>query len=212
MRSLSPITEHHLLRILLGACILFLSACSTFMKDQEITAQAVYYDWPAIEQKLRKLTHWSLYGKLGVRTEEEAVTVAINKWEQADDQFEIDLSSTFFGLGSSKLFGTTDFLSIFQPGEETLSSFEPDRLIESALGIPLPISHLAHWIKALPAENLAFQQSLNQQGLPETLIQDNWTLNFSHYRTEYDPPLPGKIKLEHNNIRIILAVKEWTLP
>ena len=192
--------------------MLLLSACSTFMKDQDSATHALYYDWPAIEQKLKKLNHWSLYGKLGVRTEEEAVTVAINKWEQADDQFEIDLSSTFFGLGSSKLFGSSDFLSIFQPGEETLSSFEPDTLIASALGIPLPISHLSYWIKALPAENLAFEQSFNPQGLPDTLIQDQWTLTFSQYRTDYNPPLPGKIKLQHDNIRIILAIKEWTLP
>jgi len=135
-RLLILIVKHLFPRIFLGVCMLLLNACSTFMKDQDSVTHGVYYDWPAIEQKLRKLNHWSLYGKLGIRTEEEAVTVAINKWEQADDQFEIDLSSTFFGLGSSKLFGSSDFLSIFQPGEETLSSFEPDTLIASALGIP----------------------------------------------------------------------------
>jgi outer membrane lipoprotein LolB len=206
-----PCLRNYISGTTLCLCLLFLTACSSLQQDTSPHSDAIYYDWPTIEQKLRKLTHWSLLGKLGVRTEEESVTIAINKWQQADDQFEIDLSSTFFGLGSSKLFGNSDFLSIFQPGEETLSSFEPDLLIHSALGIPLPISHLASWIKALPADNLAYEQTLNTQGLPEKLIQDNWTLIFSHYHTNYNPPLPGKIKLHHQNIRIILAIKEWTL-
>jgi outer membrane lipoprotein LolB len=195
-------------------CLLltFLSACSSLQHNSLPPSDPIKYDWPVIEQKLRQLTHWSLLGKLGVRTEEESLTVAINKWQQTDDQFEIDLSSTFFGLGSSRLFGSSDFLSIFQPGEDTLSSFEPDQLIASALGIPLPISHLALWIKALPADDLAFEQTLNAQGLPETLIQDNWIMTYSNYHTDYNPPLPGKIKLQHHNIRIILAIKAWTLP
>ena len=198
--------------LVISAYILSLSACSLFRTEQETTQVTHYYDWQKVEQQLKALTHWSLLGKLGVRTEAESMTVAINKWEQADDQFEIDLSSTFFGLGSSKLFGSSAFLSIFQPGEETLSSFEPDKLIEAALGIPLPISHLSSWIKALPVADISYQQRLNPQGLPEMLIQDNWTLNFSQYRTDYSPPLPGKIKLQNKNTRIILAVKEWTLP
>lgn len=199
-------------QFVLAICISFLSACSLFQMEQETTQIDRHYDWTEVEQQLRELTHWSLLGKLGVRTEAESITVAINKWEQTDDQFEIDLSSTFFGLGSSKLFGSSAFLSIFQPGEETLSSFEPDQLIQSALGIPLPISHLSNWIKALPADNLPFKQRLNSQGLPETLVQDKWTLSFSQYRTDYSPPLPGKIKLQHNKTRITLAVKEWTIP
>ena len=198
--------------LLMCICVLSLSACSIFRTEPEPDQIKRHYHWPVVEQQLRTLTHWSLLGKLGVRTEAESVTVAINNWQQADDQFEIDLSSTFFGLGSSKLFGSSAFLSIFQPGEETVSSFEPDRLIESALGIPLPISHLSSWIKALPVADIAYEQHLNPQGLPETLIQDNWTLSFSNYRTDYFPPLPGKIKLQHNNTRIILAIKEWTIP
>lgn len=212
--------EHYRLKTLINLlrqfflliCFASLSACSLFQMEQENIQTDRHYNWTEVEQQLRALTHWTLLGKLGVRTEAESITVAINKWEQTDDLFEIDLSSTFFGLGSSKLYGSSAFLSIFQPGEETVSSFEPDILIETALGIPLPISHLSSWIKALPVADIAYEQHLNPQGLPETLIQDNWTLNFSQYRTDYSPPLPGKIKLQHHNTRIILAVKEWTLP
>ena len=198
------------LRSLFIVFIIFLHGCSLLPKEPA-PAEA-FYDWSNTEIELRKLKTWSLFGKLGIRTPEDSLTAAINKWVQIDDQFEIDISSTFFGLGSSKLLGNANFLSIYESGEEPVSSFEPDTLMESALGIPLPISYLPFWIKALPAEGSSYRQTFNQQGLPESLEQDEWTLSFSNYHFEHKLPLPGKIKIQRNNIRIILAVKEWILP
>lgn len=190
--------------------IIFLHGCSLLPKEP--TFDTAFYNWPNTEIKLRELNNWSLFGKLGIRTPQDSLTAAINKWDQVDDQFEIDLSSTFFGLGSSKLFGNANFLIIYKSGEEPISSFEPDALMESALGIPLPMSYLPFWIKALPANGSTYKQTFNHQGLPESLVQDGWTLSFSNYHFEHKLPLPGKIKIQRDNIRIILAVKEWSLP
>ncbi len=186
-----------------------MQGCSIFPQAKE--PNAIYYDWPRIQTELRSLNQWSLLGKFGIRTSEDSVTAAINKWDQENDQFEIDISSTFFGLGSSKLVGNSNFLIIYEAGEDPVSSFEPDKLMESALGIPLPISYLSSWIKALPAPNSKYQQTFNPQGLPESLIQDEWSLTFSQYHFEHKLPLPGKIKIQRDDIRIILAIKEWTI-
>lgn len=208
MKHLEFISPHSVVRSLLLILLITFQGCSLLPKEPIVTGAT--YDWPSTELKLKQLKHWSLFGKFGIRTEDESVTAAINKWTQTDDQFEIDISSTFFGLGSSKLFGNSNFLSIYESGEEPVSSFEPDKLMESALGIPLPISYLPSWIKALPANNIKYTRTFNSQGLPESLIQDGWTLLFSNYHTELNPPLPGKIKIQRDDIRIILAVKEWT--
>lgn len=190
--------------------VIFLHGCSLLPKEP--SSHNYIYDWPSTEIKLRQLHNWSLFGKLGVRTPEDSFTAAINKWAQNDDQFEIDISSTFFGLGSSKLTGNTNYLSIYEPGEEPISSFQPDALVASVLGIPLPISYLPLWLKALPVNGLRYTQTFDEQGLPASLVQDGWTLSYSHYHFDHKLPLPGKIKIQRDNIRIILAVKEWTLP
>lgn len=207
-RSFKRIKPGQRLSVLWAWPFLFLAGCSTFQSVD--TPIAKTYAWHEVEPQLRALSEWSLYGKLGLRTPDDSVTAAINNWDQDDDQFEIDISSTFFGLGSSKLFGNSDFLSIIQSGEKPISSFEPDELVASVLGLPLPISHLPTWIKALPVAEQPYQLKFNEQGLPLTLQQDNWSLSFSNYHTEHSPPLPGKIKIQRDDIRIILAVKEWT--
>lgn len=190
--------------------IVCFSGCSTLLIEED--SKEIFFDATETEKQLKALKNWSLFGKLGIRTSDESVTVAINNWQQTGENFEVNISSTFFGLGSTKLYGNTDFLSIFQSGEEPISSFEPNALIETTLGFPLPISHLQYWVKGLPVEGIQFSRTFNQQGLIKSLAQDNWSLSYSNYHTEYSVPLPGKIKIQRDNIRIIVAVKEWTLP
>lgn len=188
-----------------------LSGCSTFTK-QAPPENNVLYDWSQVRAQLSGQTSWKLMGKVGIRTSDESMTAAINNWTQVDDYFVIDLSSTFFGLGSSRLLGTSDYLTLAEAGEDPVSSDEPNMLIESALGLPLPISFLPHWIKALPTPDASFEITFNSQGLPETIIQHQWRMAFSRYAVQHGIPLPGKIKLERNGTRITLAIKKWTLP
>jgi len=196
--------------LILFSVLSSLSGCSIFDTQDENTVTN-HQNWELTRLQIQEQTHWSLIGKIGVRTSEESLTAAINQWIQINDFFEIDLSSTFFGLGASKLLGNSRFLTLIEAGEEPVSSDQPNTLIEAALGFPLPVTYLPYWIKGLPAPDQTFQIEFNQQGLPSTLKQHHWQLHFSKYHLEQGIPLPGKIKLERNNIRIILAIKKWTL-
>lgn len=196
--------------ILFFSCI-FQTGCSILQKPDVPNAQiSAEIDWLTVEEKLKALENWKLIGKIGIRTPEDSLTAAINQWHQEGPRFAIDLSSTFFGLGATKLYGTPFFLTIEEAGEKPVSSYRPDLLINEALGIPLPISYLAWWIKGIPAPGLPFEQNFNANGLPSTLTQNQWQLSFSKYKIVNGLPLPGKIKLERDNVRIILAIKQWT--
>lgn len=151
-------------------------------------------------------------GKIGIRTPEDSLTIAINDWKQDDDNFEINLSSTFFGLGASTLKGNSQFVTLTESDEHPIQSEHPNTLMQSALGFPLPITYLTYWVKGLPVPELFAKITFNKQGLPLTIRQDQWTLQFSNYHIEHGIPLPGKIKLAQNDTRIILAIKKWTLP
>lgn len=192
--------------VLLG----MLASCSVFEPRIE-NLNTRQHNWEMIKQKIQQQTNWHLIGKIGVRTPDDSLTAAINNWTQKDGYFDIDLSSTFFGLGASRLTGTSNFLTLLESGEEPLSSDQPNELIEAVLGFSLPISHLVYWVKGLPAPDQAFEVKLNQQGLPETLTQHHWQLQFSKYHLEQGIPLPGKIKLQRADTRITLAIIKWTL-
>ena len=196
-----------------SALILGLSACSLFdtKTPQQELATTTQFDWQQTQQKLRQLKHWRIVGKIGVRTPTDSLTAAINQWSQSNDNYSLELSSTFFGLGASKLYGNANFLTIVESGEDPVSSYQPNELIEAALGFPLPITHLPLWVKALPDDSQHYEIEFNEQGLPATLKQHEWQLQFSKYTSEQGIPLPGKIKLQREGTRIILAIKQWTV-
>lgn len=199
------------INIVLSLLALTLSGCST-LKPQAPATDTQYYDWSQLRTQLLEQTSWQLMGKVGIRTSDESMTAAINNWTQVDDYFVVELSSTFLGLGSSRLFGNSSYLTLAEAGEEPITSNQPNELIESTLGLPLPIAFLCHWIKALPTPDAEFEIELNPQGLPKTITQHQWHIQFSNYAPQRGIPLPGKIKLERNDTRITLAIKKWTLP
>lgn len=200
----------HLIALLI---LSLLTACSLFTpQPTNIILDSAHYNWADTKQAIQRQTHWSLIGKIGIRTPEDSLTIAINKWVQENDDFEINLSSTFFGLGASTLEGNSQFVTLTESGEAPIYSEHPNTLMETALNLPLPITYLSYWVKGLPAPGLISKIEFNPQGLPSTIRQHHWKLHFSNYHLEQGIPLPGKIKLEQNNTRIILAIKKWTLP
>jgi outer membrane lipoprotein LolB len=190
-----------------------LSGCSIFdTQKNDTTLVSTHYNWTTIKQDIQQQTHWTLMGKIGIRTPQDSLTIAVNEWTQEDDNFEINLSSTFFGLGASSLKGNSQYITLSESGEQAIISEHPNTLIQTALGFPLPITYLSYWVKGLPVPDLIAKITFNEQGLPLTIKQQHWQLQFSHYSLERGIPLPGKIKLEQNDTRIILAIKKWTLP
>ena len=203
-----------LMQTALAILMLILTACSTF-KSKTLppidTSLAPKYNWQQIRPSLEEIKHWQTIGKINIRTPEDSVTVAINNWTQTQQSFSIDLSSTFFGLGATKLFGNEQFLTILKSDDKPLSSNQPNLLVSQTLGFPLPISYLPFWIKALPMPEHFFNIQFYQNGLPKSLFQDSWKLEFSKYMFKNGLPFPGKIKLQHKDTRIILVIKKWTL-
>ena len=201
---------YHLIALLI---LSLLSGCSIFTPhSKNITLDSALYNWANTKHAIQLQTHWSLIGKIGIRTPEDSLTIAINKWAQEGDDFEINLSSTFFGLGASTLEGNSQFVTLTESGEAPIYSEHPNTLMETALNLPLPITFLSYWVKGLPVPGIISKIEFNAQGLPSTIRQHHWKLYFSNYHLEQGIPLPGKIKLEQNNTRIILAIKKWTLP
>lgn len=193
-------------------CLLsLLHGCSIFDKQTSTIEQHASIDWTTLEPQLHQLSNWELFGKVNIRTPNDSITAAINKWKQIDDLFSIDLSSTFLGLGSTHLSGSSEAVTLIEPGEDPKFSDQPDLLIAESLGLPLPITYLKHWIKAAPVPEYPAHITFNQSGLPATIEQEGWRIEFSRYKFDHSLPLPGKIKLTQNDIRITLAIKEWSL-
>ncbi len=193
-----------------GLCLNGCASLGTTSKDDQQNTSIVY-EWQALQQRLNALSSWELLGKVGIRSPQNNFTAAIHRWTQVDDFFNIDIASTFFGIGASNLTGNASTVMLSEAGEAPTYSDQPNTLIQEQLGLPLPITHLSYWIKGLPLPGKPVDISFNDQGLPIQIQQIGWTINYSKHTLHGDIPLPGKIRLSRKRTTITLAIKQWTL-
>lgn len=207
-----PMKTNNKLLQTLGICLALaaLPSCALIgTTDTTKLDTAQSFNWTDLSIDLRAFDSWTITGKIGVRTPNQTLTAAINQWIQTEDIFDIHLSSTFFGLGQSRLVGNPVFITLLEAGEDPVSSDQPDALLNKALGFPMPISALPYWLKGLPLPNARFSAQYYANGLPKSMEQSDWSLSFEDYTLDQALPLPGKIKLVQGDARITLVIKEW---
>jgi outer membrane lipoprotein LolB len=194
--------------ITLCCLIILVCACSTFQTPKPAEQLVT---WSALETQLTQLTNWQFFGKIGFRSREDAYTAAINKWQQQDSYFDIDLSSTFLGLGAVNISGTEKQITIHESGEEPVQSDHPDYVIEQMLNFPLPVSYLSSWLVGLPATSSPFKHTQDKLGRSAMIEQAGWSISYKKYQDIDGLPLPGLIKIAREDIRFSIAVKSWSL-
>lgn len=167
-------------------------------------------DAKKLRAQLYQLEDFKLTGKLGFRNADEAFSIAVNDWTQVADHFQIDLSSTFFGLGAVRLSGTAAWIKVEEAGEEPIESYYPNETLEQLLGTALPIQRIRYWIRGVPAPQTSAIEEKNEHGLVKSMKQDGWTIDLDRYKDINGLPLPGRIKILRADTRIILAVATWS--
>ncbi len=202
---------------------LFIHGCAS-VPDTPLTPEQPL-NWQATIAQLTSVEEWELTGKIGVRVPERIDSAVINRWKQQGSQFTIDLSSAIFGLGATRIEGSPVHITMTESGEEPITSYYPEQLIQQHIGWPLPISQLRYWIKGMPApatsrDTLISDLKFNEQGQLSLFNQSGWQIRYSRYTPQEAPAgattgnisLPGKIILQQQHVKITVVINEWIIP
>lgn len=171
-------------------------------------------DLVAHQQQLQRITHWELSGKLGVRTRAESGSASL-KWAQQLADFQINLSGP---LGQKRMIitGTPGKVRLEQTGSAALEARNAETLIKKAAGWTLPVAQLTYWVRGVPApkQRITHLQQ-NESGLIAQLQQGGWSIAYNNYKNYHHHnqtfSLPGKITAEHDDVRLILVIRDWQL-
>lgn len=188
-------------------------------------------DLVAHQQQLQRITHWKLTGKLGIRTSDDNGSASF-KWAQQLTNYEINLSGP---LGQKRMIitGMPGKVRLEQTGSALLEAKSAEALIKEAAGWTLPVTQLTYWVRGVPApkQRITHLQQ-NESGLLAQLQQGGWSITYSNYKnypysdpatpvptadhllsptTDHTLSLPGKITAEHEDVRLILVIREWQL-
>jgi len=192
---------------------LMLSACATLQQEPlpaGLTDQPPA-DWASRQQELQSFNHWELTGKLAVRQPGDSGSAVINRWTQTQEHYELALSSSFLGIGSTRLAGSPGFIELELSDGETYASSDPQGLIYAATGWELPIDALVWWVRGLPAPAGDFRLAFEADGQLAQIEQRGWTIRYERWRAFMDdrPALPARLTARKDEKLVRLVVSSW---
>ncbi|MBW4935716.1 lipoprotein insertase outer membrane protein LolB [Marinobacter sp. F4206] len=168
-------------------------------------------NWAERSQQLTQFNHWRLMGKLAVRQPSDSGTALINHWIQNGEAYDLALSSSFLGMGSTTLKGVPGFIELTLPSGDTYRSGEPEALVEAATGWQLPLNHLVWWIRGLPDPGDDFRLLFDESSQLAMIRQAGWEIRYDRWQQFLPdhPTLPAKITALKDDKRVRLVVSEW---
>jgi len=152
------------------------------------------------------MREWQIRGKIGVRTATDGGSAYLD-WSQSFDSFYILLSGPL-GQGSTIISGNPSGARL-ENSDGTFVSDSPENLVMEHTGWQIPINQLLYWVKGIPAPSGDIQMTRNALGTLDTLQQDGWKLEFDRYGNALDSLLPQRIKIQKDDLKVTLIIKEW---
>ncbi|WP_189574980.1 lipoprotein insertase outer membrane protein LolB [Marinobacter zhanjiangensis] len=192
---------------------LFMAGCATVRQEplpDGLTDQPPA-DWAERQASLQRFNQWQLTGKLAVRQPGESASAMINQWLQDNEHYQLALSSSFLGMGRTRLEGSPGFIELELPDGETYSSSDPQGLIYAATGWELPIEALVWWVRGLPSPEGDFRLAFDPQGDLAQIEQSGWTIRYERWRDFVDgqPSLPARLTARKGEKLVRLVVSSW---
>ena len=196
------------------ALALSLAGCATIRQEPlppGLTGQPPA-DWATRSERLQRFNQWQLAGKLAVRQPDDSASAVINEWVQDNEQYRLALSSSFLGMGSTRLEGSPGFIRLELPDGESYASSDPQGLIYAATGWELPIEALVWWVRGLPAPEGNFRLAFEQDGTLAQIEQHGWTIRYERWRefVAGRPALPARLTARKGEKLVRLVVSSWT--
>ena len=200
--------------LILVCCLL--SGIVTSCVSLRVSQQASYKARPrAVQNNQRQaLTRWQIQGAFSLQQPNTKPILANYSWQQTSAQrFTLQISAPLRAVVVT-IRSTPTQATMTQSGHPTITAPSVSALAKQQLAgqlhIPLPISQLYWWLRALPAPGQSSIQ-YDAYGHITQIQQARWNIAYTHYRTVQHIDLPGMLRLQSGQLRIKLVIKKWYL-
>lgn len=159
-------------------------------------------------QPLQALDRFYLEGRILVRTEAQSFSGGI-RWRHDPARDEILITSPL-GQGVAKLAREDGQVTLKNTQGQTYVAASAEELLETVLGVRLPLNGMVHWLCAQPKPGAAYELEYDSAGRVMRLAQDGWRLEYGRYRVHGQRRLPGRIFAQRNGaLEFRLVVDSW---
>jgi len=195
----------------LGGCAMavLLAACGGRQAVRPVAPSAdLLARQDARERVLSERMDWRLGGRLGVSDGHDSGSGSL-EWLQRGDEFRFSVHAPVTGK-TWTLSGTPQH-AVLQGLREQALEGNPAELLARELGWQVPMAELTRWargMRASPQGRITFDAA----GLPATIDEAGWHVQYQDYDAALDPPLPGKVFASKGDYKVRLAIRDWAKP
>lgn len=172
----------------------FLASCASTVpseqREQTAAATRVYHE--AVDMSGRLSIRYQANGS------EQALHGSFN-WSQRPERIMVSLLSPL-GQTLATIESTPAETILRQPGQPPRTASDVDTLTAQALGWPLPVAGLRHWLQgfAMDAGGRRMIAAPGMSAPQQTSMQDGWRLHYASWNQEAALPHPKRLDLQRS--------------
>lgn len=212
-RRVRPLALRTLLACWAGA-LLVLAGCAQAPVRGPVSD--VQRAWHEREQRLSRLVHWDLSGRIGVKNGHDAWQGTLS-WQQSPKGYRIEVDGPF-GQSQFQLQGGPDGVTLYTADKRQHWARDPEQLLYAETGLQMPVAGLRYWVLGLTAPHAAGarpgpagDRRFDDQGRLTRFTQGGWQVRIPGYTHVGDYDLPKKVFISRGAIGLRLVVDRWRL-
>ncbi|HET7563329.1 MAG TPA: lipoprotein insertase outer membrane protein LolB [Rhodanobacteraceae bacterium] len=185
---------------------LLLAACAPVRVHQPGTAGQLAAQ-AAREKQLDAQRDWSLHARFAASDGQHGGSGSLD-WTQRGDQYEFTLRAPITGK-SVRLDGGPDGAVLAGLDGGPLAGADASSVLNEAFGWRVPVADLAYWVRGLRALGTVATLTFGADGLPATLDQDGWHVEYRDWYADRKPPLPRKVYASRQPYTVRVLIQTW---
>jgi outer membrane lipoprotein LolB len=164
---------------------------------------------PQAPQAAAALESWAFNGRVSLTRGETGWHAGL-AWREQAGTYSLRVAGPL-GQGAFELSGDAAGVMLVDADQQTFTARNADGLVRHVTGWTLPVNGMHYWVRGLAAPAEAAQVQRDAAGLMTRLEQSGWEINYDRYQTVAGLSLPGRLRLERDDIAVRLVIDEWLL-
>ena len=164
---------------------------------------------PQAPRDAAELENWAFNGRVSLTRGETGWHAGL-VWRERSGEYELRVAGPL-GQGAFELSGDDAGVMLVDADQRTFTARDSDALLRHVTGWALPVSGMHYWVRGLAVPGVEAQLERDASGRVSRLDQSGWVISYDRYQSLSGLSLPGRLRLERDDIAVRLVIDEWTL-
>jgi outer membrane lipoprotein LolB len=163
----------------------------------------------AASRALYDLKAWSMEGRIGVQTGDDAWQANLF-WDHDAAQDRLRISGPL-SQGVVSIVVQKDLIYVNEGNGRTQLSRDPDAMLRERLGFAVPLASLRYWILGVPDPGPAYSPMPGGEGAESVFRQLGWEVRLEQSQPVGPRSLPQKLRVRGSGVTLKIVADDWNI-